>query len=117
MKPLLVLLIALLVASTASAEDRIFRVSMVAAMAAHGADLASTEWCLGAGTCRETNRVLGRFSTQPATFGAVKIGVAALSLWGTAKLHESHPKIAIALNLGVAAFFTGIAVHNTRAVR
>ncbi len=102
-----------LVASTASAQDTAFRASMVAAVAAHGADLATTENCLGAGRCRELNKFLLRFD-QPGVFGAVKMGVAALSLWGVAKLHDSHPKIAQIVNWSTAAVFTGIAVHNTR---
>jgi len=115
MRIVILALALILSASTAHAEeDRLFRVSLVAAMAAHGADLASTEFCLGEGTCRETNKALARFSTQPATFGAVKMGIAALSLWGTAKLHDNHPKLATAINFGVTAFFSGVAVYNGR---
>ncbi len=113
----LIVLVALLVASSASAQDQIFRASLASAVVAHAMDLATTEHCLGAKTCTETNAALSRFTTQPIAYAGVKMGVAALSLWGTAKLHETHPKLATAINLGVTALFTGVAVHNTRVIR
>lgn len=116
MKPLLLLLALSIYPTSASAEDRLFRISLVAAMAAHGADLASTENCLGAGRCRELNPFLARFD-QPAVFGAAKIGVAALSLWGLAKLHETHPKLATISSFAMAGAFAGIAVHNAKVSR
>lgn len=115
MKTILVVLV-LLCAHAASAEDKLFRASLVSAIAAHGADLATTEHCLGSGRCRELNPFLLRFE-QPAVFGAVKMGVAGLSLWATAKLHDSHPRWAIAANVAQTVGFTWIAVRNTRAVR
>ncbi len=105
-----------LIASSASAQDTAFRASMVAAIAAHGADLATTENCLGAGRCTEMNQFLLRFQ-QPGVFGAVKMGIAALQLWGVAKLHETHPVIAQIANWSTAGIFAGIAVHNARVSR
>jgi len=112
----LLVVVLLLVPRAVHAEDRLFRVSMVAAMAAHGADLGSTEFCLGSGRCTESNPFLARFD-QPAVFGAVKMSIAAAQLWGMAKLHETHPKWATAINFGTAAVFTGIAIRNTRVSR
>ena len=100
-------------ARSASGQDNAFRASLVAVVAAHGADLATTEHCLGSGRCRELNTFLLRFD-QPAVFGAVKMAVAGLSLWGTAKLRESHPKLAIVVNVGMAGAFGAIAIHNAR---
>lgn len=91
----------------------LLKLTMVSAIAAHGADLASTENCLGAGRCRELNPWLARFE-QPAIFGAAKMGVAAGSLWGTAKFAESHPKLAVLANVAVSVTFSGIAIHNAR---
>jgi hypothetical protein len=91
-----------------------FRISLVAAIAAHGADLATTEYCLGAKRCTEVNPWLTRFSTQPGVFGATKMGIAALSLWAVAKVRESNRPLAIIINVGMAAGFTAIAIHNTR---
>lgn len=94
----------------------LFKLTLVLAMAAHGADLASTEYCLGAGRCREANPWLARFN-QPAQFGAAKMGVAGLGAWGSVKLHETHPTLAIVLNLAQAGAFAAIAAHNGRVGR
>ena len=107
----------LLVPSVVHAEDRIFRVSLVAAISAHAADGYATMYCLGAGTCRETNIVLGRFADRPALYGATQLGIAALSLWATTHIHDTHPKLATILNFTMTAVFTSIAVHNGRVVR
>jgi hypothetical protein len=116
MKALLAVL-CLLYAVPVAAQDTAFRASMVAAIAAHGADLSSTEHCLGAGRCTELNPWLARFD-QPAVFGAAKMAVAGLSLWGTAKLKDAgHPKLAIAANVGQAIGFSLIAWHNARVSR
>lgn len=92
----------------------LFKLSLVAAMAAHGADLASTENCLGAGRCREMNPWLARYE-QPAVFGAAKMGVAAGSGLATYEVYKrNHPKVATVLNFVVAGAYTAIAVHNAR---
>jgi hypothetical protein len=105
-----------LCASPVAAQDTAFRVSMVAAIAAHSADLGATAFCIGAGLCRELNPFLGRFE-NPAVFGAVKGGIAGLQLWAVAKLHEHKPKLAITVNYVVAGVFSGIAAHNLRVSR
>lgn len=101
-------------ASSAHAEDRLYRLSLASAVAAHGADLATTEFCLGQRTCRETNPWLLKFSTQPAVFGASKMAVASLGLWATSKLHPAHPRWAQFLNWTVSGAYTAIAIRNTR---
>jgi len=130
MKAVLVAVVMLLLAAPVHAEDRLFRISLAAAITAHAADLAATEHCLGrayqsqedarlGGTslrynCRETNPFLARWSDRPAVFGAIQIGIAALQLVAVAKLHEDHPRIATAINFATAAIFVGIAYHNTQ---
>ena len=94
----------------------LLKLSFVVALAAHGADLASTEHCLGAGRCRELNPWLARFNT-PATFGAAKMGVAGASELWLYELAQEHPKIAFWTNLAIGATFTGIAAHNARVTR
>ena len=104
-------------ATSARAQDSPdvpFRISLIAAVSAHGADLATTEYCLGAGKCTEANPWLARFSAQPGVFGATKMAIAGLSLWGVAQIRESHRTLAILINYGMTAAFTAIAVHNTR---
>ena len=104
----------LLWASSVQAQDRAFRASLVAAVAAHGADLAITENCLGRGACVEMNPLLARFD-NPVTFGAVKMGTAALTLWLTAKIKDvGHPKIATWMNVITTGLLAGVAAHNQR---
>lgn len=94
----------------------LYKLSLVAAIAAHGADLATTEHCLGAGRCHEMNPWLARFE-QPAVFGAAKMGVAAGGLWGIDMFAEKHPKWATVINFTIAGAYTGIAIHNARVTR
>ena len=90
----------------------LLKLSFVFAIGAHGADLASTEYCLGKGSCSEMNKFLARFN-QPAVFGGVKMGVAAGSEVGIYELSKEHPKLAFIANITVGTIFTGIAVHNS----
>lgn len=94
----------------------LYKLSLIAALMAHGADLASTEHCLGAGRCREMNAALARFE-QPAAFGAAKFGVAGAGFWAVDKLHETHPKLATAVNFAIAGTFSAIAAHNAQVGR
>jgi len=91
----------------------LLKLSFVFAISGHGADLASTEHCLGAGRCREMNPWLARFE-QPAVFGAAKMGVAGVSEWGVYELSKTHPKIAFWTNVAIGASFTGVAIHNSK---
>ncbi len=113
----LILLAALFVAVPASAQDSpaIYHVSVITAIAAHGADLSTTEFCLGKGSCKELNPWLGHWSTQPAPFGAMKMGIAAFSLWATSKI--PNKTIATIANFGMTAAFAGIAYHNVKVLR
>ena len=104
----------LLWASSVQAQDRAFRASLVAAVAAHGADLATTEWCIGRGTCHESNPWLARFD-HPAAFGVAKMGTAAMTLWLTAKIKDAgHPKVATWMNVVTTGLLAGVAAHNSR---
>lgn len=91
----------------------LLKLTLVTALAAHGADLASTENCLGAKRCHELNPWLARVD-QPIAFGAAKMGVAGLGLYGSEKLEANHPKWALVLNLTVTGAYSAIAVHNSR---
>ena len=94
----------------------LLKLTLLTSLAAHGADLASTEHCLGSGRCRELNPWLARFD-QPAVFGAAKMGVAGLGFYGSEKLAERHPRWALVLNLAVTGAYTGVAIHNSRVGR
>lgn len=103
-------------AQEADPHPTLFRASMVAAMAAHGADLATTEYCIGSTACREMNPFLLRFH-QPAAFGAAKMGIAAGQLWLVSKMHELWPRAALFVNIVTTATFSVIAAHNARVTR
>jgi len=110
---LLGLIVALwLVAAPVRADEQpLYHLSVITAIAAHGSDLAITEHCLGAQTCHELNPWLGHWSTQPVAFGAMKMGVAAFSLWATSKI--PNKTWATLANFGMTAAFAGIAYHNS----
>lgn len=92
----------------------LYKLSIVVAAAGHGADLATTEHCLGAGTCRETNVALMRFE-NPITFGAVKMGVGAGGVLLVDRYkREGHTKKATLLNFAQGIGFAFIARHNNR---
>jgi hypothetical protein len=93
----------------------LYKVSLVCAVAAHGADLAETENCIGAGKCREMNPWLVRFE-QPATFGAAKMGVAAGSLILTDKVWQQESKklkiAAVSANFAQCGAYAYVAKRN-----
>ncbi len=110
------LILGLLLLAAAAHAQTAFHISEIAVLVAHGADLGSTEECRGAGRCVERNPWLARFDNG-ATFGAAKMGVAGVGFWTVRKLHDSHPTLAIVVNVALAATFDAIAYHNTRVGR
>jgi hypothetical protein len=94
----------------------LLKLTLITSLAAHGADLASTQNCLGAGRCHEMNPALARFHS-PAAFGAAKMTVAGLGTYGSMKLQEEHPKLAIVLNVAVTGAYSSIAYHNSQVGR
>ena len=89
----------------------LLKLSFVFAIAGHGADLATTEHCLGAQQCHELNVWLARFD-QPAAFGVAKMGVAGLSEIGVYELAQNHPRLAFWTNMAIGASFSAVAIHN-----
>jgi hypothetical protein len=114
---LILLLTILLCLSTCSVQadddDPIFAASELANVVGNALDLSSTQRCLGAGRCVETNPFLLRFD-DPLTFAAAKFGIAGFGLWATRKLHASHPVWASVINFGIGGAFSAIAIRNTR---
>ncbi len=108
--------ILLSIASSAHAQTPpptwLYRLSQGSALAAHGADGFATAHCLALETCHETNPALLRVTTQPALFGAWKMGIAGVSLWATNKI--PNRTVATIANFAMTGFFTSIAIHNTR---
>src|SRR4051812_42325749 len=88
------LLILLLSTSVYAEEPWYAHVALAAAATAQAADLSTTSYCLGQGTCHELNPVLRPFEHQPLMFGVVKTGMfVGLDLL-TWKFHKDHPRIA-----------------------
>jgi len=83
-------------------------------MAAHGADLSTTMYCLGAETCHEANPFFAPLTRHPAAAGAVKMGIAAGTAWVLLRHHEEHPKLVFWTSVGLTAFYTGVVIHNAR---
>lgn len=116
MRVLLLVAILLLAARPALAEDHpLYTASIIAAMAAHGADAMTTAYCLGAGSCHETNWALMHLSDQPAMFGATKMAGAGVGLWAASKI--PNKRLAAIVNFGVAAAFSFVAYHNTQVIQ
>ena len=109
-------MLCVLPSTAASADDRLFTISSISVVAAHGADLSVTQRCIGERRCRELNPWLARFD-NPGLFGAAKMGVGSLGLLATMKLHQTHPKWATAINFVVAGTYTAIAIRNQRVGR
>jgi len=94
-----------------------YRASELAVLTGHAFDLAATQHCLSAGTCREMNPWLARYSS-PTRFTAGKFGIAIVQLWATRKLREGgHPKLAIVTNFAIAGGFTALGIRNERLTR
>jgi hypothetical protein len=92
------------------------KIDLTALVVAAGADLGSTERCLGAGTCRELNPLLSLAVTKNAMlFGATKMAITALVGWIVHELYaHGHPKIARALAWSSSGLWTTAAVRNAR---
>ncbi len=110
--PLLVAVLLLVpVAATAQTDDHpetLYRVSIGAVIGAHAADLITSELCIHSGAGVEANPLL----KNPAALPAFKVATAAAQVWLTHKLHKSHPKTAVVLNLVTASLVTTVAAHN-----
>lgn len=108
-----VLLVALLLAAPAAAQDKLFTLSEWTVLGAQALDAAATQRCRGAGRCHELNPWLARYDS-PVRFTAAKIGVTGLQLWAVRKLRPTHPKLATLTNFAIGAGFTAIAIRNER---
>lgn len=94
-------------------EAFLLKLSFIFAIGAHGADLSTTMYCLGKGTCKEVNMILARIES-PKYYGGFKMGVAGGSEVLVYNFSKEHPKWAIVINSIVGATFTGIAIHNSK---
>lgn len=112
---LVIVLVVTLCPSPVFAEDSLkVHLAVTAFMAAHGADLYTTGYCIGARTCREVNPVFVPLADRPVVFGALKMGTAALTSWVLLRSHKQHPRLVFWLATVGAAGVSAAAVHNAR---
>ncbi len=100
------------------ADDLFYKISRIVAFSAHGADLATTEYCLGAHKCVELNHYYARFN-NPAWFGVAKFSVVATEDTIIDTYHKNYPesKWPAIINYAIGGVFTGIAIHNSSVIR
>jgi hypothetical protein len=116
---LVTLLLILLGAKPAHAQDRNTPIALGAYMAAGFWDASSTAYCHGAGTCHEVNPLLApivdRRGVVPAMTvkGALHVGIAT---WLLHDRHQ-HPKRAFWIAVGLTAAQVAVNVGNARRVR
>ena len=98
---------------TAHAADP-FAVSEGFVVLGHSYDLATTQRCRGANTCRELNPYLARFES-PFAVTSAKIPLALAQLWLSRQLRDhGHPKLATGLNFATGALLTAVGARNAR---
>lgn len=89
------------------------KLSFITLGAGQGADIYSTGICVGRGS-HEANPALRPLEGHPVAFGAAKIGVASsigLAAW---RLRESHPRLALLINLSGGALGFALGARNAR---
>lgn len=96
-----------------------FQAALVALLAAHGADVATTMAALHArpAQVREANPVFAPLAGRPAVFGAIVMGSAGATSWALVRVHKRHPRLACWIAAGGAVGLVGVARHNARLVR
>lgn len=100
----------------ASCPDKLHCFLMGAAITIHGADLGTTENCIGAEKCVEMNKWLGRFN-QPAIFGGVVMAQTAVTEWAVDKLHDDHPRLAHITHVGIIVGYSFVVANNVKQTR
>jgi hypothetical protein len=92
--------------------DRAIDIANSSAIVAHAADATTTTMCLAGTACVEANPLVSRLGSSPATFVALKAGVAFGSYLVKTKTKRDHPKqtLIFAIAENVALFW--IAKHN-----
>lgn len=108
--PLVLLLLCLPSISSAQSTPRAPLWVMVAG---HAADLASTEYVMHSGCCREVNPIMGASTTQRVIVKS--LGTVA-SAYLVHAIGRRHPRLAKVLGYGIGAAMTGVAVRNLQQV-
>lgn len=116
MKKIIIILL-LASSTTVNAQElqlpKSYTASEAAVVFAHALDLASTQRCLGAGSCHELNPYLARYE-NPLGFTTAKFGLVFGQLYLNRKLVRQKPFLATVINAGISSLITSIAVRNYR---
>jgi hypothetical protein len=103
----------------ASADSRVTHTLIAGYMVAAYVDASSTAWCLGKGTCTETNPlfrpIVNRHGVVPAM--AVKGITHTAIAWWLIKTHTHHPSLARWSAVALLSAQVLVDVHNVRALR
>lgn len=96
-----------------------FHLALLALLAAHGADTATTMYAIGArpAAVREWNPVMRPLVRHPAAFGAVKLGTAGVTSWALCRTRAAHPRLTVWSASASAIGLSAVAVHNARVLR
>lgn len=118
MKTVSLVLVALLLSAPLGAEERkpLLHGALAASMVLHGMDVGTSLYRFGQDPVRfqEANPLLRPFQTQPATFGGLKMGLAAGINWWLVTQHRAHPKAVLGALLVQNALLLGVVAHNAR---
>ncbi len=102
---------------SAQTSDLSVNISIVAMMSAHGADLSTTMFAIGSGRGREANPFFAPFTKKPIAAGAWKMGLASATSWALLRQRKKHPKVVFWMSVGLAGFYTSVAIHNSRVIK
>lgn len=108
----------MLLSQQPTTQERVYHYSILAAGTAHVADITTTGYCLGQGTCIEKNPILAPFSDKPLALGLTKGALASglFLLVDRLVYRKGHPKIAILCNFVVTGVIGSIAVRNSNLI-
>lgn len=108
-------LVSFLPASASAQEGPSLKVPTIAAMAAAGADWATTYHALKYYQVREVNPIMRPFESSPGSLVTVGglIDVGTVSAWNLT-VGRSNPRVAVAGLWAMTAFRAYLAIHNIR---
>ena len=75
-------------------------------------DAQSTIRALHSGSVREVNPLVRPFAGQPAALVGFKLGVTAGTIYGTERLHKSHPRLAMITLSAITAAYLCLVVRD-----
>lgn len=78
------------------------------------ADLATTEFCIGRGSCEEANPIFRPLENKPLAMGIGKGAGAVLIGDVLLRQRKDHPKRTAVIAAALAGAYFGLAVHNAR---